>query len=340
MVYPDYQPVTDQRVREKFQELWGTKLDPRPGLTVVEIMDAVHEGEIRGMYIMGENPAMSDPDLNHARAALARIEHLVVQDIFFTETAGFADIILPASAFPEKTGTFTNTDRRVQIGRQVIDPPGDARQDLWIIQELARRMGLPWPELSPRQVFEEICRVTPSMGGMTWERLEREESLTYPLREPGDPGQPIIFTDAFPTEDTRGRFVPAEYTEADELPDADFPMVFTTGRQLEHWHTGSMTRRAPILAAIEPIPVANINGRDLESAGVAPGSRVILESRRGSLAATARLDNGVQPGTVFMAFCYREAAANLLTNPALDPYGKIPEFKFCAVRLRPAAETA
>jgi formate dehydrogenase major subunit len=339
MVYPDYQSVRDEGVRRRFEELWGTKLDPQPGLTVVEIMDAVHARQIRGMYIMGENPAMSDPDLNHARAALAMLDHLVVQDIFFTETAGFADVILPASAFPEKTGTFTNTDRRVQLGRQAIQPPRDARQDLWIIQELARRIGLAWPELTPQQVFEEICRVTPSMGGMTWERLEREESLTYPLREPGDPGEPVIFQDAFPTDDQRGRFVPVDYLKADELPDRDFPIVFTTGRQLEHWHTGSMTRRAPILDAIEPIPVINIHPRDLESAGIPAGGRVRLESRRGALEATARIDAGVQPGTVFMAFCYQEAAANLLTNPALDPFGKIPEFKFCAVRLRPATAT-
>jgi formate dehydrogenase major subunit len=178
------------------------------------------------------------------------------------------------------------------------------------------------------------------MGGMTWERLEREESLTYPLREPGDPGEPVIFQDAFPTDDRRGRFVPVDYREADELPDGEFPIVFTTGRQLEHWHTGSMTRRAPILDAIEPIPVVSVHPRDLESAGVPAGGRLVLESRRGALEATARADAGVQPGMVFMAFCYQEAAANLLTNPALDPYGKIPEFKFCAVRLRPAAATA
>jgi formate dehydrogenase major subunit len=336
MVFPDYQPVNNEAVRRSFEQAWGMALDPRPGLTVVEIMNAVHDEVIRGMYIMGENPAMSDPDLNHAREALARLEHFVVQDIFFTETAGYADVILPASAFPEKTGTFTNTDRRVQLGRQAIDPPGEARQDLWIIQELARRIGLDWPQLSPRDVFAEICRVTPSMGGMTWERLEREESLTYPLRREGDPGEPIIFTESFPTDDKRGRFVPAEYREADELPDGEYPMVFTTGRQLEHWHTGSMTRRAPILDAIEPIPVVNVHPEDLKAAGVTPGERIVVESRRGKLEATTRVDHGVQPGTVFMAFCYREAAANLLTNPALDPYGKIPEFKFCAVRLRPA----
>jgi formate dehydrogenase major subunit len=338
MVYPDYQAVDDPAVRRRFQEAWGTELDPRPGLTVVEIMHAMYERRIRGMYIMGENPAMSDPDLNHARAALARLEHLVVQDIFFTETAGFADVVLPASAFPEKTGTFTNTDRRVQLGRKAIDPPGEARQDLDIICEMARRMGLEWNYTGPREVFEEIRRVTPSMAGMTWQRLETEDSLTYPLLAEGDPGEPVIFTESFPTPDGRGRFVPAEFEEADELPDTEYPFVFTTGRHLEHWHTGSMTRRASVLNAIEPYPVASLHPEDMEELSLRPGRMVHIESRRGAVTAIARSDYGVQRGSVFMAFCYREAAANLLTNAALDPYGKIPEFKFCAVRVRAAAE--
>ncbi|MFH0340599.1 MAG: formate dehydrogenase subunit alpha, partial [Chromatiales bacterium] len=244
MVYPDYQPVADPGVRAKFEQLWGTALDPKPGLTVVEIMHAVHEGKIKGMYVMGENPAMSDPNLNHARSALAELDHLVVQDIFFTETAGFADVVLPASAFPEKTGTFTNTDRRVQLGRQAIDPPGDARQDLWIIQEMARRLGLDWSYSGPAEVFAEIRKACPSMAGITWERLEKEDSVTYPCEQEGDPGEPILFQDGFPTKSGKGRFVPAAYTKAAELPDHDYPFVFLTGRQLEHWHTGSMTRRS------------------------------------------------------------------------------------------------
>ncbi|MGH8247912.1 MAG: formate dehydrogenase subunit alpha [Gammaproteobacteria bacterium] len=333
MVYPDYQPVNDRAVRERFEKLWGARLDPRPGWTVVEIIDRAHAGQIHGMYIMGENPAMSDPNLGHAREALARLDHLVVQDIFFTETASFADVVLPASAFPEKTGTFTNTDRRVQLGRKAINPPGDARQDLWIILEMARRIGLNWSYTSEREVFEEIRIATPSMGGMTWERLLREDSLTYPLRDEGDPGQAVIFTDSFPTSDSRGRFVPAEFERAEELPDEEFPFVFVTGRQLEHWHTGSMTRRASILDSIEPVAVANIHPDDLESLRVQPGETITVESRRGRLTAVARADDSVQPGTVFMAFCFQEAAANLLTNAALDPWGKIPEFKFCAVRV-------
>jgi formate dehydrogenase major subunit len=335
MVFPDYQPIKNKKARAFFEQLWGSKIDPYPGLTVVEIMDAIHHGEIKGMYIMGENPAMSDPNLNHARAALAMLDHLVVQDIFMTETAGFADVILPASAFPEKTGTFTNTDRRVQLGRQAIDPPGDARQDLWIIQELARRIGLDWNYAGPKEVFAEIRQAVPSMAGMTWERLEKVDSLTYPLVNEGDPGELVIFTDGFPTEDGRGRFVPVDFLEANEMPDHNFPYIFMTGRQLEHWHTGSMTRRATVLNAIEPEPVINLHPDDLHALGVEAGETIRLESRRGQLEGKARADSGMQKGMAFMAFCYHEAAANLLTTEALDPYGKIPEFKFCAVRIIP-----
>jgi formate dehydrogenase major subunit len=334
MSFPNYQPVADEGVRARFETLWDCKgLDPRPGLTVVEVMHAIHNGVVKGMYIMGENPAMSDPNLNHARDALAGLRHLVVQDIFFTETAGFADVILPASAFPEKTGSFTNTDRRVQIGRQAIDPPGEARQDLWIIQQMAQRLGLKWnyPEVS--DVFHEICEATPSMGGMTWQRLEREDALTAPLLNDGDPGEEVIFINEFPTKDGRGRFVPAEYIHADELPDAEYPIVFTTGRQLEHWHTGSMTRRAAVLNELEPHPVISIHPEDLAAVGINPGEPITLRSRRGAIVALSRVDTGMPRGVVFMAFCYNEAAANLLTNEALDPFGKIPELKFCAVRL-------
>ena len=333
MVFPDYQPVGDPKAQRHFSQLWNARLDPEPGLTVVEIINSIgQEGGVRGMYIMGENPAMSDPDLQHARERLARLEHLVVQDIFFTETAGFADVILPASAFPEKTGTFTNTDRRVQLGRQAIDPPGEARQDLWIIQELARGMGLDWHYDSPREVFEELRKAMPSIAGMTWERLQKEHSLIYPLTKENDPGQPILFQQGFPTPSGKGKFVPARYRHAAELPNEDYPFVFTTGRQLEHWHTGSMTRAATVLNAIEPEPVVCINPQDIQRIGAVPGAMLRLESRRGSLQAIARADPGVQPGTIFMAFCFREAAANLLTNAALDPQGKIPEFKYCAVR--------
>ena len=334
MVYPDYQPVNDAEIKKKFEELWGTELDPDSGKTVVEIMHSVYAGEITGMYIMGENPAMSDPNLQHAREALTRLQHLVVQDIFFTETCGFADVILPASAFPEKSGTFTNTDRRVQLGRQAITPPGDARQDLWIIQELARRLGLDWDYPGPETVFEEIRQAVPSMAGMTWERLEQHDSLTYPLTREDDPGEPIIFRDGvFPTEDGRGRFVAAEYIEAAELPDDDYPFIFMTGRQLEHWHTGTMTRHSRVLNTIEPWPYILINPEDLRALEMESGDLLEVESRRGKLTVATRVDEGMQPGVVMMPFTYNEAAANLITNDALDPFGKIPEFKFCAIRV-------
>jgi formate dehydrogenase major subunit len=334
MSFPDYARVDNPGVRARFEALWDTPLDPKPGLTVTEVMDAAHHGTLNGMYIMGENPAMSDPNVGHARDAMALLDHLVVQDIFFTETAGFADVILPASAFPEKTGTFTNTDRRVQLGRRAIDPPGQARQDLWIIMEIARRMGLAWDYRGPQDVFAEIRRATPSMAGITWERLEAEGSCTYPLVHEGDPGEPVIFIDSFPRPGGRALFAPAAFSAAAELPDEAYPFIFTTGRQLEHWHTGSMTRRASVLDALEPEPTIVIHPDDLAAAGVEPGGTLTLESRRGTLSARARADRGMQRGTLFMAFAYNEAAANVLTNDAIDPFGKIPEFKFCAVRLR------
>ena len=271
---------------------------------------------------------------------MAELEHLVVQDIFFTETASYADVVLPASALPEKTGTFTNTDRRVQLGRQALDPPGEARQDLEIIQEIARRLGLDWHYAGAAEVFEEIRAATPSMAGITWERLEREGSCTYPLEHEGDPGEPVIFIEDFPRAGGRGLFYPAKYTHADEMPDPAYPFVFTTGRQLEHWHTGSMTRRASVLDALEPDPVVSIHPDDLAKLGVEPGGTITLESRRGSLTAYARADRGMRPGVLFMPFVYNEAAANLLTNDAIDPFGKIPEFKFCAVKLSRGAEVA
>ncbi|QCI64858.1 formate dehydrogenase subunit alpha [Phreatobacter stygius] len=334
MVYPDYQSVEKDEVRAIFETLWGQSLDPKKGLTVVEIMNAIHAGDITGMYIEGENPAMSDPDLNHARGALAKLDHLVVQDLFLTETAFHADVVLPASAFAEKVGTFTNTDRRVQIARQVVRPPGEAKQDWWIIQEIARRMGCAWSYGGPADVFAEMALVMPSFRNITWERLEREGAVTYPVDGPDQPGNEIIFAKGFPTESGRARIVPAHIVPPDELPDDDYPMVLSTGRVLEHWHTGSMTRRAGVLDDLEPEAVALMSPRDLGRLGIAPGGLVRLETRRGAIAVKVRSDRDVPENMVFMPFCYAEAAANLLTNPALDPMGKIPEFKFCAVRAR------
>ncbi|WP_042879147.1 formate dehydrogenase subunit alpha [Cupriavidus necator] len=333
MMYPDYRRVDDPSAIESFEALWGMPLDRQPGLTVVEVMQAIERGEVRGMYIMGENPAMSDPDAEHAREALASLDHLVVQDIFLTETAYLADVVLPASAFPEKTGTFTNTDRTVQLGRQALNPPGHARQDLWIIQQMAAQLGLDWHYDSVADVFDEMRKAMPSIGGVTWERLEREHAVTYPCTEEGDPGEPVIFTDSFPTASGRGRFVPADIIPAAERPDADYPMVLITGRQLEHWHTGSMTRRAGVLDAIEPDPVALVHPLDLDALGGKPGDVVTLSSRRGEVMLYARADAGTPRGAVFVPFCYYEAAINKLTNSALDPFGKIPEFKYCAVKM-------
>ncbi len=338
MMYPDYRRVDDARAQAKFEAAWGRKLDGKPGLTVVEIMDDILAGGIKGMYIMGENPAMSDPDANHAREALAALEHLVVQDIFLTETAYLADVILPASSFAEKTGSFTNTDRVVQLGRQALDPPGDARQDLWIIQQMAHRLGLDWAYAGPAAVFDEMRRLMPSIAGITWDRLEHDGAVTYPCRAPGDPGEPVVFTREFPREGGRARFVPADIIPADERPDTEYPVVLITGRQLEHWHTGSMTRRAGVLDALEPDPVALVHPLDLEALGGRPGDVITIASRRGEVALYARADDGTPRGAVFVPFCYYEAAINRLTNAALDPYGKIPEFKYCAVRVRLGGE--
>jgi formate dehydrogenase major subunit len=333
MMYPDYQRVSTPEAQQRFEKFWGTALDPKPGLTVVEIMNSAYDGKIRGMYIMGENPAMSDPDVEHARAAMAKLEHLVVQDIFLTETAYLADVVLPATAWPEKNGTVTNTDRMVQLGRKALQPPGEAREDLWIIVELAKRLGLPWAYSSPKDVWDEMRQCMDSIRGITWERLERDSSVTYPCENEGDPGQPVVFQTHFPTATGRGKFVPADLIPAAERPDAEYPMVLITGRQLEHWHTGAMTRRSGALDAIEPEPVASLHPLDLEKIKVKPGQVLSVESRRGKISLYARADAGTPRGAVFIPFCYYEAAANLLTNPVLDPYGKIPEFKYCAVKV-------
>ena len=333
MFFPDYQPVGRDDLREVFERTWNYKLDPERGLTVVEIMNAIHAGEIVGMYIEGENPAMSDPDLNHARGALAKLEHLVVQDLFVTETAFHADVILPASAFAEKSGTFTNTDRRVQLARPVVPPPGEARQDWEIIQAIAQRIGCDWNYRGPADVFAEMASVMPSLNNISWERLEREGAVTYPVDAPDTPGNEIIFTTGFPTPSGRGKIVPANVSPPDELPDDEYPMVLSTGRVLEHWHTGSMTRRSGALDAIEPEATAFMAPKDMRRLAIAPGDFIKLETRRGAVEVKVRSDRDVPENMVFMPFCYAEAAANLLTNPALDPFGKIPEFKFCASRV-------
>jgi len=344
MMLPNYQQVADSEARGWFENFWGAKLDPQPGYTVVEIMHKAlapdsDPHKVRGMYIMGENPAMSDPDLNQARKALAALEHLVVQDIFMTETAWLADVVLPATAWPEKSGTVTNTDRMVQLGRKAVTPPGQAMPDLWLIQQMAERMGLRWSypgeENGVAAVYEEMRQaMAGAIAGISWQRLLREGSVTYPCLSEDDPGQAIVFTDSFPTSDGRVHLVPTGLVPADERPDAQYPMVLITGRLLEHWHTGSMTRRSQVLDAVEPVPTASLNGKEIERLGLRAGRTVEIVSRRGELRCVLRRDDGTPDGTIFMPFAYSEAAANLLTNAALDPMGKIPEFKYCAVRVQ------
>jgi formate dehydrogenase major subunit len=336
MFLPDYARVGAPEVRARFEELWGAPLDPRPGLTVTEITDAAARREIRAMYVMGENPAMSDPDATHAREALASLEHLVVQDIFLTETAMLADVVLPASAWPEKTGTVTNTNRQVQMGRKAVEPPGEAREDWRIIMAMAERLGLGWSYSDPAEVYAEMASAMPSLAHIPWERLEREGAVTYPVHAPGAAGEAVVFHDRFPTSDGKAHLRPAAYRPSAETKDAEYPFILTTGRQLEHWHTGAMTRRASVLDAIEPVPTASLHPLALRRLGVAAGDPITVETRRGAVTLAARADEACQEDMVFIPFSYREAAANLLTNPALDPDGRIPEFKVSAARVRKA----
>jgi formate dehydrogenase major subunit len=349
MVFPDYRPVSDAAARAHAEEVWrlppGT-LGAQPGLTVVEIINAAYERQIRAMLIQGENPAMSDPDAGHAREALARLDHLVVQDIFLTETASLADVVLPATAWPEKTGSVTNTDRCVQIGHKALNAPGEARADAWITEQIARRLGQDWrynihpdgtasddPAQGIGAVFEEMRALMPSIAGLSWPRLWREQAVVYPVHDLGDPGQPVVFTDHFPTPTGRARLVPATPTPPAEVPDADYPLVLITGRQLEHWHTGSMTRRASVLDALEPFPSVSLHPTTAAKQGLLAGGQARVRSRRGVVTLSVRVDDGMPLDTAFIPFAYAEAAANLLTNPALDPAAKIAEVKYCAVAI-------
>ena len=353
MMFPNYQRVTNPSAHAWFEKFWDTPLDNTPGYTVVEIMhkalaDDSDPHKIRGMYIMGENPAMSDPDLHHARHAMASLEHMVVQDIFMTETAWLADVVLPATAWPEKTGTVSNTDRMVQLGKQAIDPPGLAKPDLWILQQIAAGLGLKWhyagEHAGVAEVYEEMRQAMhAAISGITWERLQRESSVTYPCLSEDALGEPIVFIDKFDTQDGRVNLVPADIIPANERPDAAYPFVLITGRQLEHWHTGSMTRRASVLDAIEPMATASMCGEDLAQLQLDAGDVITIASRRGEVTLHVRRDDGTPRGAVFVPFAYYEAAANLMTNAALDPFGKIPEFKYCAVAIHAGgtlAETA
>ena len=337
MFFPDYKSVEDPEIRGQYEKAWGVKLPPKKGKTVVEIMDAVHADEIKGMYVEGENPAMSDPDFNHAREALAHLEHLVVQDLFLTETAMYADVVLPASGWPEKDGTVTNTNRQVQMGRAALPLPGDTRQDLWIIQDIANRMGCGWNYKHVGEVFTEMASMMPALANITWDRVEREQHVTYPVDGPDVPGRDVVFEDGFPRPGGFAKLVATKLQPPDEVPDEEYPFILSTGRQLEHWHTGSMTRRTHVLDALEPSAIAQLSRGTIEKLGIEPGDMVRVTTRRGTVELFSRQDDAVPDGVVFIPFAYVEAAANLLTNPKLDPFGKIPEFKFCAAKVEKMA---
>ena len=333
MSYPDYNSVKIKTNNEKMQKFWNSNLDLNEGKTVVEIIKGINSGEIKGLYVQGENPAMSDPDLIHTRKGLAKLDHLVVQDIFMTETAWFADVILPASAHAEKLGTYTNTNRQVQIGRNVVDPPKGVKQDWWIIQEIAKRIGLDWNYNSPKEIFDEMKLIMPSLNNISWERLEKENYVTYPVRSQNIPGEDIIFYDGFPTSNNLAKIVPVDLINPNDQLNSDFPLILSTGRLLEHWHTGTMTRKAIILNDLEPDPIVFINEKDSKFYNIDLTREVTIETRRGKIKIKIRYDNDLLPGMLFLPFCFKEAAANVLTNSELDPIGKIPELKYNAARI-------
>ena len=330
---PGYAKASDLTERMRFEQAWEVPLPADPGLTIVEMINAAALGKIRGLYFMGENPAMSDPDAGHVREALCGLDHLVVQDIFLTETAALADVVLPATSMFEKWGTFTNTNRQIQLSRPVLPPPGQAAQDLWILQEMACRLGLEWSHSRPSEVWDEVRLLWPAIAGITWNRLERDGWAQYPCIAEDRPGQDVLFTERFATADGLAKLVAVDPGLPAETPDHEYPFVLITGRVLEHWHTGVMTRRSYLLDELEPEAFVCLNGNDLSALGARIGQPLRVTSRRGGITASARLDNSLPDGTVFMPFCYAEAAANILTNPALDPDSKIPEYKFAAVRV-------
>ena len=324
-------------MHERFEGVWGTDLDPEPGLTVTEIISSVLHGGVRGMYMMGENPFLSDPNINKVRKALSQLDFLVVQDIFLTETCEFADVILPATSYLEKDGTYTNTDRRVQLGRKVLDSPGQARQDWRVVQEVARRVGLDWDYQSPREVFEEIVSLMPSYRNLSYDNLGGTGKL-YPNDDPEhSDGTVVMFDERFNTGDGLAHLVPAQWLPAKELPDAEYPFILNTGRVLEHWHTGSMTRRSYALDAIAPRAEVYVNPLDAEELGLVHDGWARVASRRGQIELNVKVSHREGRGNCFIPFHFREAAANLLTIDEVDPWGKIPEFKFCAVRIEPLA---
>ncbi|TET58115.1 MAG: formate dehydrogenase subunit alpha, partial [Dehalococcoidia bacterium] len=333
-VYPGYQAVSDPAVREKFETAWGCSLSPAPGVTLVEMIEAAYRKDVKALYLVGENPALSDPDVQHVRQALARLEFLVVQDIFLSETAEFAHVVLPAASFAEKDGTFTNTERRVQRVRKAIKPIGDSRPDWWIVCQVAQRLGAKGFDFNdPSDIMEEIRSLTPSYGGISYQRLENG-GLQWPCPTDDHPGTPILHTNAFVRG--KGRFIPLKYTPPAEMPDEDYPLILTTGRSLYHFHTGTMTRKVIGLNVIEPKGVVEISPEDASQLGIAQGDKAKISSRRGEVIAKAKVTEASPSGVVFMTFHFAESAANILTNPKLDPVSKIPELKVAAVRVEKA----
>ncbi len=332
-VYPGYQSVADEKIKEKFEAAWGATLNPTPGKTLTEIMPLAHEGKIKAMYLIGENPSLSDPDSKHIREAMERLEFFVVQDIFLSETAQYADVVLPATSFAEKEGTFSNTERRVQRVRKAIEPVGDSRPDWWITCEIARRMGAKGFDFAgPSEIMDEIARVTPSYGGISFERLE-EGGLQWPCPTPEHPGTAILHTEIFSRG--KGHFVPLVYRPPAEVPDAEYPLVLTTNRSLFHFHTGTMTRRVNGLNIFRGEELVAINPADADELGIADGQMVEVTSRRGAVTAKALVTEASPKGTIAMTFHFAESPTNELTNPAFDPVAKIPEFKVAAVRVSP-----
>jgi predicted molibdopterin-dependent oxidoreductase YjgC len=330
-VYPGYQSVADESVRKKFEAAWGVALDPAPGLTIVEMLEASSQGKIKVVYLAGENPFLSEPDAGHAQAALSKLEFLVVQDIFLSETAKLAHVVLPGTSFAEKDGSFTNTERRVQRVRRAVEPPGNARPDWWIACRLAGRMGKSGFDFKdPARIMDEIAKLTPSYGGVSYRRLSKG-GLQWPCPTPEHPGTPILHTQKFTRG--KGRFIPLEYKESMELPDGDYPLMLTTGRSLFHFHTGTLTRKVRGLNVLKGEEEVEINPQDARSLGIANGEMVKVVSRRGEVVAKARLSLVSPVGVVFMTFHFAESPTNVLTNPAFDPVAKIPEYKVCAVRI-------
>ena len=332
-VYPAYQQVNNEDARKRFETAWRVKLSAKPGLTLMEIMAAAGRGDIKALYIMGENPLLSDPDLKHVEKELRNLDLLIVQDIFLTETAQMADVVLPSTSFAEKEGTFTNTERRVQRVRKIVDAPGEAKADWEIISELSTKMGYPMKYSSAKEIFDEVIKVTPSYAGMTYERLEKE-GLQWPCPTADHPGTKFLHKDRFSRG--LGLFHAIEYIPPAELPDEEYPLFLSTGRVLYHYHTGTMTTRAQGPSERYPESLVEINPLDAEKLGISEGQMVKVTSRRGTVQAKAQITQKSMPGTIFMNFHFAGAPVNALTNSALDPTGKIPEYKVCAVKLEAA----